>query len=265
MRRDAPGVLDTARVRAALSATRFADVRSVAVTGSTNDDVAPHLGDPSWDGTTLVADLQTAGKGRKPGRAWISPAGSALLMTTVLPVPLRADALWAVPFWTALAVADGVEQACTVRLELRWPNDLDLRARKISGILCASRVAGDAARVACGVGLNLVRPSANVATEIVPPPAYLGDAASSVAREDVLAAILTAMDGLLPLLDRPDDVARAWEQRAELRGRDYAVKRDADGTVLRGRAVRLDGEGGLILDVDGTEHTVHLGDARVIV
>ena len=81
---DAP-LLDAARVRAALAGTAFADVRSVRETASTNDDAARLLGDPSAAGATLVAEFQRAGKGRKPGRAWIAPAGSALLFTAIVP------------------------------------------------------------------------------------------------------------------------------------------------------------------------------------
>lgn len=260
---DAP-LLDAARVRAALAGTAFADVRSVRETASTNDDAAPLLGDPSAAGATLVAEFQRAGKGRKPGRAWIAPAGTALLFTAIVPRAVKASALWAVPFWTALAVADGVEEGCGVRLDLRWPNDLDLHGRKTCGILCTSRVAGDEAHVGCGVGLNVRRPVDPAIAQIVPPPAYLSDEAPHVAREDVLAAILGAMDALLDVLDRPVDVAHAWEERAALRGRPYRMRLDTDGSIIEGTAVRLDPEGGLVLNVAGRERVVHLADARVV-
>jgi BirA family biotin operon repressor/biotin-[acetyl-CoA-carboxylase] ligase len=267
---DAP-LLDAARVRAALAGTPFADVRPLAHTGSTNDDATALLGDPDAAGATLVAEFQTAGKGRKPGRAWIAPPGSALLFTTILPRSVATEALWAVPFWVALAVADGVEEGCGVRLDLRWPNDLDDEGRKAGGILCVSRVIGAQAYVGCGVGLNVRRPpdpstssgQAAVAA-IEPPPAYLSDRAPRVAREDVLAGILGAMDALLDVLDRPADVARAWEERAGLRGRPYRLRLDADGTIVSGTALRLDPEGGLVIDVDGRPRVVHLADARVV-
>jgi BirA family biotin operon repressor/biotin-[acetyl-CoA-carboxylase] ligase len=180
--------LDAARVRAALAGTRFADVRYVRETGSTNDDASALLGDVRASGATLVAEYQRAGRGRKPGRSWIAPAGSALTFTTILPARLAAAALWAVPFWTALAVADGVEAACGVRLNLRWPNDLDLGPRKAGGILCVSRVAGPEAHAACGVGLNVRRPDGAAIAAIDPPPAYLSDAAPHAERETLLAA-----------------------------------------------------------------------------
>ena len=258
---DAP-LLNVARVRAALAATRFADVRYVRETASTNDDAAALLGDPSAAGATLVAEFQTAGRGRKPGRAWIAPPGTSLLFTTILPNAIDTSALWAVPFWTALAVADGVERAAGTRVALRWPNDLDIGARKAAGILCVSRIAGNTAHAACGVGVNVRRPDA--APSVDPPPAYLSDVAPDVARERVLDEILRAMDGITGLLARPHDVARAWESRAELRSRSYRVRLDADGSVVEGRAVRLGADGGLVIDDRGRERTIHLADARVI-
>ena len=127
--------------------------------GSTNDEAKRLAREGAEEGLIVWTRTQTAGRGRKAGRSWIAPAGSALTFTTILPVRVAADALWAVPFWTALAVADGVEAGCGVRLDLRWPNDLDLDGRKAAGILCTSRVTGPEAWVGCGIGLNVVRPA----------------------------------------------------------------------------------------------------------
>ena len=114
-----------------------------------------------------------------------------------------------------------------MRLDLRWPNDLDLGGRKAGGILCVSRVVGDrrARRLRH-------RPQRSPADRSRPPrsirrPRILSDAAPHVEREVVLAGILGAMDGLVDVLARPHDVAHAWEQRADLRGRPYRVRLDA--------------------------------------
>ena len=260
---DAPP-LDVARVRAALDGTELADVRYVRETASTNDDATALLGEPGALGATLVAEYQHAGRGRKPGRRWAAPTGSALLFTTILPRTVATPTLWAVPFWAALAVADGVEAGCGVRLDLRWPNDLDLDGRKAAGILCTSRVAGTDAWVGVGVGLNVRRPADPLVAGIVPPPAYLSDTSRRASREDVLAGILGAMDALLDALDRPADIARAWEERAGLRGRPYRLRLDAGGSIVEGTALRLDLEGGLVIAAAGHERVIHLADARVV-
>jgi len=256
--------LDVARVRAALTGTRMADIRYVAETTSTNTDAQALLGISAHAGATLVAERQTAGVGRK-GRSWLAPAGSALLFTAILPEPVDASALWAVPFWIALGVADGVERTCGVALDLIWPNDLFARGRKCGGILSVSRIAGTNAYVGCGVGLNVLRPAdeADVAA-IEPPPVFLNDLLPEPSREKVLAAILHAFDINLGLLADPDRVANAWERRANLAGTPYRFVRDADGVERDGIALRIGPHGTLVVAVAGAEEVVDMADVRVL-
>jgi BirA family biotin operon repressor/biotin-[acetyl-CoA-carboxylase] ligase len=254
--------LDVHHVRAALAETLFADVRYQAVTGSTNDDAAPLLARSDAAGATLVAEEQTAGRGRKAGRNWIAPAGTGLTFTTILPATLPAADLWAVPFWVALCVADGVQQACGAHLDLHWPNDCFLNGRKVAGILCVSRVSGEIAHVGCGVGINVLRPSASALTGIAPPPSFLTDAAPSVAREIVLAEILLAFERRLPALHAPATVAHTYEERAALAGARYRVLLDRDGVELDGIARGLGPDGTLRLDAGGGEHAISLADAQ---
>jgi hypothetical protein len=121
--------------------SRFSRIQRVAVTGSTNEDIAAVLGDEQARGLTLVADYQERGAGRK-GRVWIAPPGTALLCTIALPDPVPSTDLWAVPFWTALIVQAAMHDM-GAKAQLQWPNDLLLERRKVCGILCVSRVAGD--------------------------------------------------------------------------------------------------------------------------
>jgi BirA family biotin operon repressor/biotin-[acetyl-CoA-carboxylase] ligase len=254
--------LDVAHVRTALAGSLFGDVRYQALTGSTNDDATPLLARSDTLGTTLVAEEQTAGRGRKAGRSWIAPPGSGLLFTTILPATLPAGDLWAVPFWVALCVADGIARACALHVDLRWPNDLFVNGRKAAGILCVSRVAGDVAHVACGVGINVLRPPASALAAIDPPPAFLADAAPHVSREIVLSEVLLAFERRLAALHAPAAVARTYEERAALAGARYRVVVDLGDVELEGIARGLGPEGALRLDVAGVEHAISLADAR---
>ena len=253
--------LDVAHVRAALAGSFFADVRYEARTGSTNDDATPLLARGDALGTTLVADEQTAGRGRKAGRTWIAPPGTGLLFTTILPASMPARDLWAVPFWVALCVADGIAQACAVHVDLRWPNDVFVKDRKVAGILCISRVAGDVAHVGCGVGIN-VFPAAGAHAAIEPPPAFLSDFGRDVRREVVLTEVLLTFERRLASLHAPAAVARTYEERAALRGARYRVRIDLGEVELEGIARGLGPDGALRLDVDGVEHAISLADAQ---
>lgn len=256
--------LDAARIRRALAGTRFADVRYLAQTGSTNADAQPLLGDPGARGTTLVAEHQTAGVGRK-GRAWLAPPGAALLFTALLPEPIRSDRLWAVPFWIALGVALALERTANLRLDLVWPNDLFAAGRKAGGILSVARIVGDTAWVGCGVGLNIARPTSDPElAAIAPPPAFVSDFAPAIEREAVLAAILRTFDTTLAELDDPQLVVRDWETRAALAGTRYRYRRDADGIEREGIAVRLGTHGTLVVRDDSGETAVDMADVRII-
>ena len=253
--------LDAAHVRTALVGSLFADIRYRARTGSTNDDATPLLARADAAAATLVADEQTAGRGRKAGRVWTAPPGTGLLFTTILPTTLPARDLWAVPFWVALCVADGIAHACGVHVDLRWPNDLFVRDRKVAGILCISRVAGEFAHVGCGVGINVLRPGPSALAAIEPPPAFLADAAPNVRREIVLSEVLLAFERRFAALHAPETVARTYEERAGLPGARYRVRVDLGEVELEGTARGLGPEGALRLDAGGVEHAISLADA----
>ena len=238
-------------------------IRYQAETDSTNDDAAPLLGEPGSEGLVVLADYQRRGKGRR-ARAWIAPPGSSLLFTTILPRLVSTSALWAVPFWTALAIADGIE-AIGARVSLQWPNDLLLGNRKCGGILCISRIAGEQAWVGCGVGLNVVRPNESSELDALDPqPAFLSDVEPHIERPRLLDSILVVFTRLLDELEQPEEIARAWEARAELRGTTYRILVDGESEPFEATALRLTDDGGLVVDVGGGERTISLADARVL-
>jgi len=237
---------------------RFERLRHVESTQSTNDDMARILGTPEAAGLTIVAAYQTKGNGRK-GRRWIAPPGTALLFTTALPHPLPAQHLWIVPFWTALAVRSALSRF-GVETRLQWPNDVLLRERKVCGILCISRVTGDVAFAACGVGINVRRfPDADA---MDPPPAFTQDA-GCVDSVGILDAVLREFDSSLPLLSDSTTLAASWERAAALPGTRYRIVPD-DGTApFEATALRLDDDGSLVVrDLRG-ERNVSMADVRV--
>jgi BirA family biotin operon repressor/biotin-[acetyl-CoA-carboxylase] ligase len=241
---------------------RFSSIRRVERTGSTNDDVAKILGEPESRGLTLVAEYQTHGSGRK-GRRWIAPPASALLFTTALPDPISPRHLWAVPFWIGLAVQTALK-SFDVTAELQWPNDLLLDGKKVAGILCISRVSGDEAWAACGVGINVLRPGDGEAMrEIIPPPAFLSDM-RWIDRDELLAAILEAADQSYDTLRAPELVARAWEKAAHIPGMRYRLALDGSNETLEAEALGLGAAGELIVDHRGTRRSVAQADARVL-
>jgi len=240
-------------------------IERLGETGSTNDDAQRLLGEPGGAGLAIVADYQHAGRGRRAARAWIAPPGCGLLFTTILPEVMHVRGLHALPFWVALAVADAIEDAAGLRVDLQWPNDLLLGGAKVAGILCISRISGDDAWVGCGVGVNVHRPHGERALAVIaPPPAFLDDAAAHASRDVLLAATLAAYERRLHELARPEALARAWERRAGLEGTPYRLHVDGEAAPFDAVARRIAPDGGLVVVRDGRERTIALADARVL-
>lgn len=261
--------------------SRFTDVRHVAETGSTNTDVMELARQGEPEGVVLVADHQTAGRGRA-GRTWTAPPGASLLCTILLrpPAPVAPLATFAL----AVAASEAVEQVAGFAPGLKWPNDLvvedatsdgAVRTRKLAGILAeaewspSSQIAAgyrppaphERATVAAGIGLNVSWPDevpdelADVAVAIN----HLGDARP--ARDEVLGALLDRLDVHYGALVRGGvgDVLDAWRARSATLGRQVRIDLGADDVV--GTAVDVTEEGHLVVEpLEGGRRTLAVGD-----
>ncbi len=114
------------------SAGLWTSIRVVASTGSTNADLLARGGP---EGQVLVAEEQTAGRGRA-GRTWVSQPGASLTFSVLLrPASVPPSARGWLPLLTGVAVAAGVRSAAGVAARLKWPNDVLVGDRKLAGIL----------------------------------------------------------------------------------------------------------------------------------
>ena len=255
------------RARTALAGARFADLRWVAETGSTNADLlALAHDDPSLDGVVLVADHQTAGRGRL-GRTWEAPAGAGLLCSTLLRPDLEPSQLHLITVAVGVAASDACAEVAGVRPRLKWPNDLlvahaDGTDRKLAGILAESVVRDvrvDALVV--GMGINVNWP-ADLPAELAAIATSLNHhAGHDVDREDLLVAHLRGLSTLLDQLGTDDGrlalLGRYRDLSATL-GREVRVE-TSTGSIT-GIATDVDRDGHLLVDVDGHVRTVAAGD-----
>jgi BirA family transcriptional regulator, biotin operon repressor / biotin---[acetyl-CoA-carboxylase] ligase len=226
-------VLDTG-ARAALAATRFADVTWLAEVASTNDEVAVRARAGAPEGIVVVADRQTAGRGRR-GRTWEAPAGTSLLVSVLL----RSPAAHLAPMAAGLAAADACRSAAAVATSLKWPNDLVVDGRgKLAGIL-AEAVGGG---VVVGLGLNVDwggTPLPSGATSLAEV------ATSDVDRIGLLVAYLLALEARCR--STPDEVVSAYRAACCTIGRQVRVELPG-GHRLEGRASAVDDDGRLVVD-----------------
>lgn len=252
-----------AAVSEELRGTRFSRIVYQESTGSTNTDAAELLGDESAYGTTFVAEEQTEGRGRKEGRVWLAQPGTSLLMTTILPRSMPAAHLWVVPFGVAICVRRALVLN-GVQAQMHWPNDLLLGEKKIAGILCVSRVVGDRAWVAAGVGINIHR-TPGAEAHIFPAPAFCDDVAPGIDRAKLMRDVLLNYDVWNETLDMPPRIARVWERQAGLPGKRYRILKDDAVEPIEVTALSLASGGGLVVQHDdGTRETISLADARAL-
>lgn len=260
-----------------LSGTRFSDIRHYAETASTNSDVLElgRAGDP--EGIVVVADMQTAGRGRR-GRSWQAEPGDALLMSVLLRPPALVAPLVTALFAVAAADACGALGVPEGAVAIKWPNDLvapgigGLPDRKLAGILAeaewparANVSAGwiepnpaEKVLVSAGIGLNLVRPHVDVAVDTV----GLNDLLEAqVERGAVLVEFLEALEGRYrALLDRgPAAVLDPWRERCATIGR--SVRVDLGSDDVEGVVAGIDDDGRLVVDtLEGDRRVLAVGD-----
>jgi BirA family biotin operon repressor/biotin-[acetyl-CoA-carboxylase] ligase len=229
-----------------------------AEVGSTNDVAWEALAAGVPDGAVVVADRQTAGRGRA-GRAWHTAPGSGLALSVLLHQGCERRPLPTLPLVAGLALAEALERL-GARAELKWPNDLLLGGRKVSGILAESRTTalGTPAAV-LGVGVNLG--TAAWPAEIAAVATSLEAHGVAAPREAVAAGFLNALEPLWTAHQEGgrEDVLRRWRARAAFWGRPVRVR--APGGAIDGIARDLDADGGLVVErSDGAVVTVLAGD-----
>jgi BirA family transcriptional regulator, biotin operon repressor / biotin---[acetyl-CoA-carboxylase] ligase len=224
-------------------------IEIVACTASTSDDVAEAArgGEPA--GLIVVAEEQTAGRGRR-GRSWIAPARSGL-MVSVLLRPKAPVARWGwLPLLVGVAVADAVSARTGISIRLKWPNDLVVRDRKLGGILVERIDSRAGAAAVIGFGIN-------VSTRIEELP--IGTATSLAVenagtdRDALLLAILRSVASLFTHWDGTggdpvaSGIAGAYRARSATIGRRVRVEFPGK-TMLIGEASDIDPLGRLIVD-----------------
>ncbi len=127
-----------------------------ASTGSTNPDAKRFAEEGEPHGTIVVADRQTAGRGRR-GRSWASPAGTSIYFTIVVRPVFAPDKASMITLVTALSVAQAIEEVTGLRAQIKWPNDIVVHKKKVCGILTEMSMTPEMDEiqfVVAGVGVN---------------------------------------------------------------------------------------------------------------
>jgi len=241
---------------------------------STNEEARSLAQRGATDGTLVIADEQTAGRGRL-GRQWWAPPGTCLLMSLILRPELAPAQVQRLTMIAGLSCAEAVEEETGLRPDLKWPNDLLLSGRKMTGILTELQVSGNKLDfVVVGVGLNVNvdfwhQPDQDLQSSATGLSQALGH---EVDRLSLLNRFMVFMEGRYETLRSGHSPHEEWSQRLATLGKTVRVNShlDADGPFegsqsLLGEAGGVDADGGLLLLTDeGRIETVRAGDVTLV-
>ena len=232
---------------------------------STNTEAARQAAQGAAEGLCIVADEQTAGRGRLQ-RPWLSPKGAGLYFSIVLRPRIDQSAWPVITLMASLAVHDALRVSCKLETDIKWPNDLLVNERKLCGVLAETVETPLGRAVIIGIGINLTADALPVA---------LQDRATSVEMETnnsaeskaVLQALVNALERRYELLQSTggrDEIIREWCARSS-----YASGkriRIANGEeILAGTTRGLESNGALRVETDAGEiKSVSAGDVTIL-
>jgi len=262
-----PDLLLASEIRRGLRcSTLGTSICSYPVLESTNE-MALTLGhDGAAEGTVVVADRQTKGRGRL-GRSWQSPPGVGVWCSVLLRPNLAPRyAAWLTLF-AAVTVVKLLREECDLPALIKWPNDVLVNDRKLCGILTELVAEQDRIEYAVvGIGLNVNQTRRDFAPAVRDRATSLRMAVSRrFSRTALFRRLLELLeeDYYLMLEQGFEVIRRMWMDQSSTMGRD--VRCEWEGTVVEGRAVGLGDEGALLVErSDGTVVPVIRGDVTVL-
>lgn len=240
------------------------DVLVLAETGSTNTEMKQEYAPHKAEGFTLIAEHQTAGRGRL-GRSFVSPAGGGLYMSVLLRPKLPLEQLSLLTLSAAVAVCRAVEALCGLEPQIKWVNDILLDGKKLCGILTEASIEGETGLLdyaVVGIGLNLRLDRAALPDEVRAIAGCLADFTDNVPRRAALAAeILGQLETVYQDLcaGQRDAVLDAYRARLCYLGQPIRVLAPggAYDAVCRG----VNDAGNLLIErPDGTRETLQSGE-----
>ncbi|MFO7624791.1 MAG: biotin--[acetyl-CoA-carboxylase] ligase [Anaerolineales bacterium] len=271
--------MDQEKLASKLADLPLGDIRYYQSTSSTNDQAARWIEEGATDMSLVVADQQTAGRGRM-GRIWHTPPEAALAFSLIM-FPKQYDP-YVLPRHTALGalgVSDALHSLYGFMPKIKWPNDVLLERRKVSGVLVEAQWSGgELAALILGVGINVAPASVLKDSQLRFPAVCIEDVlGQKVDRVELLRSVLEKILEWRPRLST-QAFLQAWEERLAFRGEWIQVfpgqspgkdglPRDMEGLpapVYEGEIIGLAPDGSLRLRTHtGEVVIIHVGEVRL--
>ena len=259
------GILQPDRIGKQLGKSIFAkNIEYHQTLGSTNTRLKDLAIAGAPEGTIVIAEEQTAGRGRM-GRQWLSPGSVNLLFSVLLRPVLEVEDVFSLTMAFALAACEGVEHVSNLKALIKWPNDIYLNEKKLGGVLTEFSVKDQQAEyVIIGIGLNVNWNPGREESVLYDSTSIKYECGKDVDRQHLLVALLRVFE------DYYNDIGvgklrkthEKWNQKSMLLKRFVEVE-FGDG-LIRGTVIRIDKKGALVIkDESGEEKRIRNGDVTV--
>jgi BirA family biotin operon repressor/biotin-[acetyl-CoA-carboxylase] ligase len=230
---------------------------------STNNCARALAGCWAEEGTVIIAEQQTAGRGRL-GRPWVANPNENLTFSVILRPGLLPDQLNIIPLYVAVAVTQAVQNVTGLSVECKWPNDLLIKGRKFGGILIEGSVKQNAVEyVVVGIGVNVNQE--RFAGELAKTATSLRlEKRNKIDRQKLFREILNLMESHYTAAASSNfqSILPLWRSYTSMIDKQISVMER--GAVVSGIVKGFTSEGGLVLQADGKERTFYAGDVTVI-
>lgn len=220
------------------------------------------------EGAVVIADSQTAGRGRMD-RRFQSPKGKGIYLTLLLRPKLPPERLLSITALAGVAVCRAVEQVCGIHPQLKWPNDPVVNRKKICGVLTEMSLEGETGRLqylVLGIGINVAQGPEDFTEDVADmATSLLQESGRSVRRAELTAVLIAELERLYRALESGDlsEYLAAYRRDCVNLGKLVQLIRP-DGSRETVTAVGVDDEFSLVVrGEDGTERTVRTGEVSV--
>ncbi len=213
-------------------------------------------------GTVFLAEFQTAGRGRKDDRQWLSNKEQNLTFSILLKEDFTTENINLVNFVSALSLAQAIENLFQLKVELKWPNDILISKCKCAGILLESVSKGNQIfKLVIGIGVNVNQPTFP-GKYMVQPTSIKKEFKESVSREKLLSEFLNIFEENLKISQGdPKKIMSDWKSRCKMLGEKIKVE---EGEITKhGIFDDVDENGFMILKVNNKIEKIHFGDVSL--
>ncbi|SHE97479.1 biotin--[acetyl-CoA-carboxylase] ligase [Alkalibacter saccharofermentans] len=231
---------------------------------STNDLLKDLAREGAVEGTVVIGDEQTKGKGRR-GRSFHSPMGKGVYMSILLRPEMDPESALKITVIAAVAESLAIEELFDIKAEIKWVNDIFIKGRKVSGILTEASMemeSGKLEYVVVGIGVNVAGTKEALPEDVAKTAGFITEFADKDrSRNEVAALILNKFEELYMHWEFKD-VLEIYRKRSFLTGKEVTVIKN--GEERRAKALDIDDRGNLNVEYDsGARETLSSGEVSV--